>query len=558
MKASRLFVALLLFRAATAGARMEQDMGVRPDSGVKITLGSCFDNLSLAGFAPVDVTINNHSGEPRKWVLEFSSPGYTYGNMDTISSTFVVTAEDNGTRTIPLLVPATDPSGVQMPPVQVRISGYGVDGSDSQQIGARSWNGKKATAFVAISESLGTKIWSDLQKHLDDNGRDLIGSTVNPDELPEDWRGLTGVAALWLRQDELDHLDPAQRNAIQTWVHTGGQLMLCGAASVPGDMRFPGFGAVTLLPASLDIEATRDAIDRLPRHASDFDAFGSPQRALLAAVSPNVPLLSSFMAIFAFVIGPFNIYALARRRRERLFWTTPLISLGASGLLVGMIVIQDGAGGHGVRGATVCIFPQSRTAVVAQEQLSRTGLLFNSSFETRDPAWIEQLGIQRSNPSGYNPMQDTGRELQNDGNSYGRNWFASRAAQAQRIITVTPTRAEITLMNAADAATGAAPVIVSSFATTLDTILYIGPDQRRWQGKDVRTGQRQTLELDNAASVMIPSTDLSGGSIRPANSIQPGMFWAAASQSSDYVATLGSIHWTDEPVTYVGPVTSSP
>ncbi len=403
MKASRLFVALLLFRAATAGARMEQDMGVRPDSGVKITLGSCFDNLSLAGFAPVDVTINNHSGEPRKWVLEFSSPGYTYGNMDTISSTFVVTAEDNGTRTIPLLVPATDTSGVQMPPVQVRISGYGVDGSDSQQIGARSWNGKKATAFVAISESLGTKIWSDLQKHLDDNGRDLIGSTVNPDDLPEDWRGLTGVAALWLRQDEFDHLDPAQRNAIQTWVHTGGQLMLCGAASVPGDMRFPGFGAVTLLPASLDIEATRDAIDRLPRHASDFDAFGSPQRALLAAVSPNVPLLSSFMAIFAFVIGPFNIYALARRRRERLFWTTPLISLGASGLLVGMIVIQDGAGGHGVRGAMVCIFPQSRTAVVAQEQLSRTGLLFNSSFETRDPAWIEQLGIQRSNPSGYNP-----------------------------------------------------------------------------------------------------------------------------------------------------------
>ncbi len=538
---------IVLLCAARAEARTEEAVPLSADAEAKMSVGSCFDDIALTGYAPIDVTINNHSGQTRKWAIEFASPAYAYGYMNTVRSTFTVSVEDNGTRTIPFMVPTSDVGNGQIP-LQVSVSGYGAEALIEQAIGSRSWNGKPVTPFIAISESLGTRIWSDMSKRLESDNKDLVGSTVNPDDLPEDWRGLSGVAALWLSNDELNRLAPAQRDAIVTWVHTGGQLMVCGTNTVPVDFQYGGFGQVTALPGGLDEEKTIATIEGLPAHDSKFDAFSTPERTALAAVQPNVPLLGTFMAVFAVVVGPFNVYGLARRRRERLFWTTPLISLGASGLLMGMIVMQDGAGGHGLRSAVVCIFPRSHNEVVVQEQLSRTGLLLDSAFQTRDPSCIEQLQIQPYKDAAYGAVTP-GRELRNDGTAYSKNWFASRAAQAQRIVTVTPTRAEITILNAGDAAHGAAPVIVSSFETTLDTLSYRGTDNRVWQGKNVRTGEKQTLEPAPATSPSSPATAGLHGFDQ-----QPGYFWAIAGHSRDLVNTLGAIRWTDQPVAYAGPV----
>jgi hypothetical protein len=149
-----------------------------------------------------------------------------------------------------------------------------------------------------------------------------------------------------------------------------------------------------------------------------------------------------------------------------------------------------------------------------------------------------------------------GRELRNEGTSYGKGWFASRAAQAQRIVAVVPTRAEITLLNAADVRDkGDAPVIVSSFDTTLDTLSYTDEQHRNWQGQTIRTGQKQTLELESAPAYS-SAFEVTDAPRRLA--AQPGYFRATSSHGGDYVATLGSIHWTDQPVNYVGPVTTPP
>ena len=542
---------MLLLCAMNAGARTEMGISLSPDADAKITVGGCFDTLSLPGYAPVDVTINNNTGQPRQWLFQFSSPGYGMNIVNTMQSTFTVTVENNGTRTTSLLVP-TSYSEERRTPLGVRVTGYGVENSGQQMIGGFSSSGKTPTPFVVISESLGTALWSDLSKRLETDGKELVGSTVNPDDLPDDWRGLSGVAGMWLTGDELNHLSAPQRNALQTWVHAGGWLMLCGAAEAPRDFRFPGFGQVRILSPKLDINETRVTIkEELPAY-SQVGHFPAPQR--FSEVRPNVPLLFCLMGLFAVVVGPVNVFVFARQRRERLFWTTPVISLGVSALLMAMIVMQDGAGGHGLRNAVVYLFPESRNEVLIQEQISRAGLLLGSAFQTRDPVCMQQLVIPTTGPAAR------GRALQNTGSAYSGEWFTSRAAQAQRIVAVLPTRAEITLLNASDVrAKNAAPVIVSSFADTLDSLVYTDDQSRPWWATGIHTGQKTTLQLmdkptngfrDGVSYLTSPSLRLLAK--------QPGYFRATSPEGRDYVATLNSIHWEDGEVTYIGPVTATP
>jgi hypothetical protein len=259
-----------------------------------------------------------------------------------------------------------------------------------------------------------------------------------------------------------------------------------------------------------------------------------PKSLGLAAVKPNVPLLGGFVGLFAAVVGPLNIFLLARRRRERLLWTTPLISIGASCVLGLIIVLQDGLGGSGIRLGTVHLFPESHNAILIQKQISRTGLLLNSAFEIRDPVWLE---LVEANPA----MPSPGRSLRITGKVFDRNWFTSRALQAQHIVTVIPTRAEITVVNQSEAAKGAEPVIVSSFEGTLQNLVYTDDRNGTWQGSDIHTGQKQTFKR------------YQGSGPGPA----PGFFNATAEHAAEYLATVGSIRWKDELMTYTGPVTLS-
>jgi hypothetical protein len=548
MKTPALLLALLLLGAAGASARMQNGIDLSVDAQASITIGSCFDNVDFDGYAPIDVTINNHSGQTRRWDIHFTSPAWGSTDNDSLQSSFSVTVENNGTRTVTLMVPVI--GGKYSVPLSVTAEGYGVVDGARTMLGQYQSSGKTQTRFAAISESLGTSIWSSLSSQIGSDGLQLAGSTFNPDELPEDWRGLSGVAALWLSGEELNHLDPAQRQAVRDWVRLGGQLFICGVSEKPSDFQFNGFGQASALPAAaLDINATKNTIENLPTTSEPgFDSSLAQQYTKAEAVKPNVPLLGSFMALFAITVGPVNVFAFAGRRRQRLFWTTPLISVAASALLMGVIVVQDGMGGHGGRRAVVCVFPDTHEQAVVQMQDSRTGMLLGATFRLRDPARIDQL---TETPA------DQGRALATDGAVFSGGWFTSRAAQTQSLFAITPTRAEITLMNPADVANGAAPVIVSSFDTTLDDLYFTDARHQLWHAKEVRTGQKITME---------PPTDKDGGIDIPAGPTgplhefvtQPGSFIAIASQSSDYIPTLDSIRWSDDPVTYIGPVTNSP
>jgi hypothetical protein len=546
-----LFLAMMLAWSA-ARARTEVTVDMDSDAKARITLGSCFDNVTVNGYAPIDITINNHSGATRQWTFDFSSPGYSYGDMDNMASTFNVSVENNSTRTIPVIVPMSIGSRGYSTPLQVRVNGYGCKGGVEQTFGANNGSGKTPTSYVVMSESLGTSIWSSLTSQLQSSGRDLAGSTVNPQDLPDDWRGLTGVSELWLTGNELNDLSATQRYAVVTWVHTGGRLMLCGAPEIPDDLKWSGFGETKLLPAKLNLNQAEELIKVLPTYtnAPGNDTTSNAQYYKLQNVKPNVALLGSFMACFGLLVGPLNIFFIGRKRRERLLWTTPLMSIGASALLFGIIAMQDGAGGHGYRSAVICLSPHDHNAVVIQEQMSRTGLLLGSAFETRDPVWMSHLDLPTTNQQG--------RSLRVDGKNFSSAWFTSRAFQVQRLVSAVPTRAEITLLNGGDVANGAAPIIESSMDSPLKNLMYVDSQHRMWKGANIETGEKQTLAPAAQSDwTMIHLPAGAGDSLR-SHVDDPNLFWATAEQSTDYIATLNSIHWTDAPVTYVGPVTVNP
>ena len=152
-------------------------------------------------------------------------------------------------------------------------------------------------------------------------------------------------------------------------------------------------------------------------------------------------LIFGFIAIFGLLVGPVNLFWLAGAgRRQRLFWTTPLLSLAASGLLLALMVLQDGIGGSGARTIFAMMLPEQKRVAVTQEQVAKTGVLLGRSFDRADADLMAPLSLndnrQASNWQSRFNVEET--ETQRGG-----AWFASRSLQAHVRQTVRPSRAGI-------------------------------------------------------------------------------------------------------------------
>ena len=98
------------------------------------------------------------------------------------------------------------------------------------------------------------------------------------------------------------------------------------------------------------------------------------------------------LVAFAVLVGPVNFFVFAGQgRRHRLFFTTPLISLGMSALLILYIVMKDGFGGDGYRVVLREVDQQENNSHLIQEQICRTGMLFSGSFELDNDLTITQV-----------------------------------------------------------------------------------------------------------------------------------------------------------------------
>lgn len=538
----------LLLAGAARAAGLSLPVPMNPEARAKITVGCFYGDLPFDGYAPLEITIVNNSGERETWTAETSSPGgYTRSSQSVLSAD--LTVENGHTRTFKVLAPLHHREPYA-PPLTVLVKGYGISGSTQVVLPFQGATGGTFTRFVAMSEALASKAWTQLEERSKSAGWQLAGAQVSLADLPEDWRALAGVDVFHARAAELAALGPGQRAALRDYIARGGELVIYGAGEPPAEFRQTGFGSVGTI-AELEVNLDRTALS-LRRNDGRGEWFPNTYRTtwgsygLLGELKPNVLLLTLYMLAFAIVVGPVNLFVFARHgRRARLFWTTPALSLAASALLFVTIMIQDGLGGDGVRLAVIHLLPAEKKAVVVQEQVSRTGLLTSSSFTLREPGLLVPISTETF----LIPKNAT---FSVQGNSYAGDWFRSRTVQGQWIESIVPTRAEVTVVSPGEAA---APTLVSSIDATLKELYYRDANDRLWVASAVRTGDKVTLQPVASLPAFDKHAGLQLQAFRSRRLEDRDFFYAIAEEPKLFIETLPGIRWQKREALILGPVT---
>ena len=584
--------------------------------GSMLEVTSVFDTIPPAGYTPVRVKLlNNSAVQQSASIKNTSSANNHYGSDHELESSFSLSAQPKSTVEREFMVPlCTDVS---------QSAGYGSLKIEAQAAGRSERHvveagGISGMPFTGFSEALASKSIAELNRFAAGlrtssssgwgYGRQIFATLYPATQLPSDWRGLSGLDVLAMTSDEWLSLQPGVRTAVLQWVKLGGVLDMylksgapkleamgikttAAAGNVHGGNGFQlGSGLVSEITWSgseLDESVVTNYSDLtfpVTRQAQYSNSLGSQEQTGSGSSytrfiqNPLVRTLGekSFAAwqvglillIFGIVVGPVNLFYLARAgRRHRLFYTTPLISVAAAALLLLVIFFQDGIGGKGHRASLVYLDAAENTAYVHQFQVCRTGVLFGGSFTTEDAAvvnlavmpdtrWTRLKSREAYSYSSHNRSGGDAQRYTVSEKSYGGDWFQSRSEQALIIDTVQSTRGRIELKPG-----GSEPAITSTLTAPLKNLFYIDAQGKYWASpSSVTTGASITLSPSSEAAFlawleeaisMLPSrlrTGLKGRQAREsfyALSLDPG---------AGTVATLDSIDWESDTVFLFGPL----
>jgi hypothetical protein len=575
---------LTLGLAAVARAEV-QTLSTDPASGITGEVEGWTGLASPAqgrdvGLIPVTVTITNGSRSDHEWTIAADRSFGYQGGGSCPSARIAVPAGGTGKTTL-FVGQATGYSGHG----RFWVSGPGMALSTFHVASSAAAPRSAPTLESGISKEVQAAQGKPFAKY------GLVGNPLDMARAPEDWRGWSSFRQVMLTEAEWRGLAGGGRKALFDWVATGGRagvLVADRAAERLDSMGFPkagpddrrriGAGEIVAVPwdgttlAAAEVDRfiaggrskTSDMLERYGSFSSGRGAnsgavgggagAGGFQRLFDHFGPRSLPVGSilAFLAIFGLVAGPLNVLVLAGKgRRSRMFWTTPLISLAASGFLLGLMFLRDGVGGDGIRRVLGLLAPEHTAMAVIQEQFSRTGVLLGSSFPIAEPAWLQPLW-----PSDVNVQR---RET--DGRTRDGDWFRSRSDQAFLATAVRPSRARIEVVGGAD---GRPPEVISSIEAPLERVFVIDEQGGYWTAEDLGTGEKKPLAASDAGAFAAWFGTLlaDAGPVRTealgAVANLRGYAYATSRRADRLaVATLGAIRWEDERADFAGPFTRS-
>jgi len=600
----RAVVMSLCLAAASAQAQKTiTNANMTDDGRLKLEVRSIFDPMPPSGYAPLRVVATNGGDNDTRWDFSSVSGTQRYRQENEHRGQFNLSVPAHSTQSAtffaPLAVTYGDGGGAWNNSHQFRLT---VDATGASQQTFHEYH-ERTNAFAAIAISKGladtnhAKLKDEVKRRRSSSygGAEFFGSVFAPADLPEDWRGLSGFDFLMISSSEWQALKPGQQLAVMHWVRLYGKLHVYATA---------GFSPVSLgLEPDVDPQArertfirslgrveviswnggTLDAGNTVNRYFSEaarvkelieahtVESGSIPTWGLLEALgarqfaSWQVVL---FLVIFGILVGPVNLFVLAPSgRRHRLFVTTPLLSVGASLLMVGVILVQDGTGGMGQRLVVVDVQPQEAAAYVTQEQASRTGVLLGGGFEVKQPALIEPLALpDKPWVKLKKDSSSQATQLMQAGSQRTGNFFQSRAEQGQILRCVVSTRARLELK--AGLPEGAEPEIISALGFTINELFYVDEKGDVWRAKgSLATGQQVKLSRSDVAALRSSTKalmDLAEGEplerlSKMMNQTPPrGSFFAIAASAPELtIETLAAIRWQKDHVLVFGPLSKS-
>jgi len=495
---------------------------------VRIELDFPFSEGSTGGHFPVEVIIRNGSGKDATWEFEtvVSTTSHRSESLE-LTTAHRMTVPRGKTVRFPVSVAVPDESTFDRHSVYFNAAVKGPYTSARTRysfslLPYRSRGGDRL-AYL-LSPGIDKLAGRELRQANNRFGTEHLIGTYSNERMPTDWRCFVGYDKILTTREDWLELDPAQRDAVLDAVATGrvglgfhapnfsaetareldldesSRFKLHGFGIIGrygeplNDAAFTGsardvFGSGGLFDPDMDIGVKRPAAG-IPEIAGRSDAEDRivPLERRVRERRPPVTLISIGILGFGLLVGPINLFALAAgRKRMRLFVTTPLLALGATGLLVVGIFLADGVGGEGYVSRLIYLKSDTNEAMVQQTQYSTSGLLFQNAFTVPEKSLVEYRGASVSN---VRNLQAYGSFGLRDG-VYSGDWFGSKRLQGQDLTSYLPTRESIQeIGNEA----GEAPVLFSNFRGACERLYYVDSEGKVWQGKGLKLGARQTLE----------------------------------------------------------------
>ena len=556
-----LFLAMVALSSVQA-ARELGGLELDPESGISMRLTNAYEDLPPCGFLPLRVEIKNHSSQTREWEFRGNlSRGPFFSSSYSTRMSVAANTEQSFDILIPLVSPANN--SVFNGSLTIIVSGYGVVRGIASEYS--SFSGRTPLPYLGMGEALAAKNWGVLKKEIEtDRTYDLDGTSLSIPLLPDDWKGLVCFSALILADSEWRTLNPSQREAVMSWVTQGGQLVL--VHEQPDPLGLPaqgvlGAGRVEYWPLDLEFVA------RSKKLLFGLKDFALPQ--VLSMYSPSWPIAKNlgipelprvaiilFVIVFALVVGPVNLLLLAPSgNRHRLFWTTPLISLSATVLLVIFILLSEGVGGKGARRTLEFFDVATNRKVIWQDQASRTGVLMGSSFTLSPAVAPFYLSFQKSTSGSRNSLRSGSFFTENG--EWGGAWFRSRSLQGQAFIAVEPTRERLDV----SWLPSGAPMVRSNFSDELQDVWLFGPNDTVWHAATLAPGVETTFQsgsMERFKSWFEAARKNAGPLLRSrsgtlADEPGAGKFFASR-KPSPAIPTLNAIRWETDSGMVVGQI----
>ena len=575
-----------------------------PDSGdTRISLTSPFSKGPAHGFQSVRVVVKNDTSKDRVWRLHFD-------NSSILKSTSVFQIEVEAGREISqdILVPVPwhfQHSSYRQEKISIQASGL----PNLSQFNSEQFRGDWPN--IIISEKLAARNLTLLSNYLKEQKQKGAKKTSSSSSsipfagacenklLPTDWRAYTGYDALMIAASEWTQLRPAARKAILEWNRFGGILQIytepadrqlnflslgfdrkptlsniIRSAHSYGTIELHGWNGRDILLAQT-YNTLKDAAQRRTEFGDTYTRNWKLQKAF-GSKRFNPLLVMLILTVFSVIVGPVNLFAFAKPgQRQRLFITTPLISIIASVTVMGLILFKDGVGGSGRRMLVMDLesAADEKRAYITQEQISRTGVLLGNRFQIQDSTFIAPVQLAESQWSHKIEYQNPS-QFSFDNDRLSGDWFRSRSEQAQFIQSVRPTRSRIE--RTALASSNQAPRLFSSLEFSLDQLYYVGDGGRIWKAttSPIPPGSEVVLEASTQSDLSkwwISHTEALSSGYTKGSSDQsfrrhtrgmkslPGHFFATSRDPKvGFIDTIDSVKWTDADALIFGPVVDRP
>lgn len=549
----------------------------------QIAVESAFEKLPDSGYAPLRLVVENRMGQAGTWDFSFRSSS-SYGKSKSFQSSARVEVSARAQRIVEVMVPVTGtPGGYSYPHLIVNVRGPGCSGSMATWSSHSGYSGNQQTSATAMSDSLAIMHWGRIESECKtaSPALDLNGTQFDIAKAPGDHRGWAGVDSVWITETDWTGLDAVHRQALLDWTKLGGSLHVCfvtGSRNDPLPDLPQGDGRIGL--GSFARESAKDGTKFVARVIAAVRAEPALEKALhtgygsvtawglrdgIPPIVIHTGLIMLFVCLFAVLIGPANLFLLARRKKHmHLFWTTPALSIAASIGLALVIILQDGFGGSGNRFAAVYLDPNAHKAFVVQEQVARSGVLLNRTIPVRDAFFITHVNTENASATtAYGRYaaasgDDRAHVYDLGPDVLSGDWFTSRTVDGHLLSQVQPTRARVEISAGPNG-----PTVISGIDATLIRIFYRDIQQQLWVCGMLKTGERRQMERATAADFAKwwgETAKPAGGYLGRLNSVQHAdeFFYASANTATpELIPTLPAISWKNNSLVYFGPVAAA-